>query len=80
MGSDMQGQVGESCRHVDLSDLVPIAYCTFDRDGVVLEINLAAASMLGKERFRPAVWRFIDNRRDREFVAAQALKVLLPVV
>ena len=66
MGSDMQGQVGESCRYVDLYDIVPIPYCTFDRDGVVLEINLAAASMLGKERSRiigkplPAVVRLGD--------------------
>ncbi len=48
---EAQGQLQESRnRHVDLYDFAPIAYCTLDRDGVVLDINLMGASMLGKER------------------------------
>ena len=48
---EAQGQLEESsCRYLDLYDFAPIAYCTFDRAGVVLEINLTGAAMLGKER------------------------------
>ncbi|HEX7837378.1 MAG TPA: ATP-binding protein [Kofleriaceae bacterium] len=48
---ESQGQVEESrSRYADLYDFAPIAYCTFDRNAVVLEINLTGASMLGRER------------------------------
>jgi PAS domain S-box-containing protein len=50
---EAQGQLEESrSRYVDLYDFAPIAYCTFDRAGIVLEINLTGASMLGNERSR----------------------------
>ena len=50
---EAEGQVEESRgQYVDLYDFAPIAYCTLDRDGVVLKINLTGASMLGKERSR----------------------------
>jgi PAS domain S-box-containing protein len=50
---EAQGQLEESrSRYVDLYDFAPITYVTFDRNGVVLEINLTGASMLGKERLR----------------------------
>jgi PAS domain S-box-containing protein len=50
---EAQGLLEESrSRYLELYDLAPVAYCTLDRDGVVLEINLAGASMLGKERAR----------------------------
>jgi PAS domain S-box-containing protein len=39
-------------RYVDLYDFAPVAYCTFDREGVVLEINLTGAALLGHERAR----------------------------
>jgi PAS domain S-box-containing protein len=49
--SEAQGELEESRgRYVDLYDFAPMAYCTFDRDGVVLEVNLTGATMLGKER------------------------------
>ena len=50
---EAQGELEESrSRYVDLYDFAPIAYCTFDREGVVLEINLTGAVMLAKERAR----------------------------
>ena len=39
-------------RYQDLYDFAPIAYCTFDNRGVVLEINLTGASLLGHDRSR----------------------------
>jgi PAS domain S-box-containing protein len=50
---EAQSQLEESRgRYVDLYDFAPIAYCTFDRDGVVLEINLTGAALLGEDRAR----------------------------
>jgi PAS domain S-box-containing protein len=50
---EAEGQIEESRgQYVDLYDFAPIAYCTLDRDGVVLRINLTGASMLGKDRSR----------------------------
>lgn len=37
-------------RYADLYDLAPVAYFTFDPNGVILEANLAGAAMLGRER------------------------------
>jgi signal transduction histidine kinase/PAS domain-containing protein len=37
-------------RYADLYDFAPIPYCTFDRSGIILDINLTGASVLGKER------------------------------
>ena len=37
-------------RYADLYDFAPVAYCTLDRAGVVLEINLAAAALIGADR------------------------------
>ncbi|HEX8113971.1 MAG TPA: CheR family methyltransferase [Kofleriaceae bacterium] len=50
---EAQSQLEESRgRYVDLYDFAPVAYCTFDRDGVVLEINLTGAALLGEDRVR----------------------------
>lgn len=48
---EAQGQLEESRnRYIDLYDFAPIAYCTFDREAVVREINLAGAALLGQDR------------------------------
>ena len=39
-------------RYVDLFDLAPIAYVSFNRVGRIEEINLAAAQLLGRSRAR----------------------------
>ena len=46
-------QLEESrARYSDLYDFAPVAYCTFDPAGRVLEINLTGAAMLGTPRSR----------------------------
>ena len=37
-------------RYFDLYDLAPVAYCTVDEHGLILEANIAAASLLGVAR------------------------------
>src|SRR5436853_3492794 len=39
-------------RYADLYDFAPIAYITFDGEGVVREINLTGATLLNRERGR----------------------------
>ena len=46
-------QLEESrARYSDLYDFAPVAYCTFDSAGLVQEINLTGAAMLGTQRSR----------------------------
>jgi PAS domain S-box-containing protein len=46
-------QLEESrARYSDLYDFAPVAYCTFDSTGRILEINLTGAAMLGTQRSR----------------------------
>ncbi|WDT72875.1 MAG: PAS domain-containing protein [Candidatus Manganitrophus sp.] len=37
-------------RYADLYDSAPIGYCTLDQNGLVMEINLKGAELLGIER------------------------------
>ena len=37
-------------RYVDLYDFAPVGYLTFEQDGLVKEVNLTAADLLGYER------------------------------
>jgi PAS domain S-box-containing protein len=48
---DSQRQLQESRgRYADLYDFAPVPFCTLDRGGIVLEINLTGAALLGAER------------------------------
>jgi signal transduction histidine kinase/PAS domain-containing protein len=38
------------CRYADLYELAPVPFCTLDRRGIVLELNLCGAALLGSER------------------------------
>ena len=49
-------------RYLDLYDLAPIGYCTVNEEGLLLEINLTAAGLLGVPRETPLnepITRFI---------------------
>jgi PAS domain S-box-containing protein len=39
-------------RYADLYDSAPISYLTIDRDGLILEVNLTGAGLLGEDRRR----------------------------
>ncbi len=52
-------------RYVDLYDFAPIAYFTLTRDGMISELNLTAADLLGVVRSK------LTNRRFAQFVAAE---------
>src|SRR4051812_5756895 len=48
---EMQHLLEESrARYADLYDFAPIAYCTLDRSGRIVEINLAGAKLLERDR------------------------------
>ena len=38
-------------KYYELYDFAPVPYVTFDKEGIIIEINLAAAALLGVERF-----------------------------
>jgi PAS domain S-box-containing protein len=46
-----QIELEDSCRkYTDLYDFAPVGYFTFDRNGLILEVNLTGASLLGLEK------------------------------
>jgi len=48
---EMQQLLEESrSRYADLYDFAPVGYCTIDKQGRIVELNLAAAALLGRER------------------------------
>ena len=48
-------------RYADLYDFAPVGYLTLDESGVVLEINLTGAGMLGKERINIVGKPFVNS-------------------
>lgn len=53
---------GSRKKYFDLYDLAPIGYVTLDRNGLIREINLTGAELLGTERRR------LNRRRFARFV------------
>jgi len=52
-------------RYYDLYDFAPIGYFTFDQKGLILEVNLAGADLLGVER------RYLMKMASSRFVAPE---------
>ncbi len=51
-------------RYFDLYDLAPVGYCTISEDGLILEANLTAATLLGNTRnalIKQPISRFIQK-------------------
>ena len=57
-------------KYTDLYDFAPIGYLAIDEQGLILEVNLAAASMLEVERSRSI------QRRWQSFVAPASRSIL----
>ncbi|MFN2354497.1 MAG: nitrogen regulation protein NR(II) [Desulfopila sp.] len=59
---------GSQARYFDLYDMAPVGYCTVSKEGLIQEVNLKAATMLGLTRMRlvgqPISPRFI-HKEDR---------------
>jgi PAS domain S-box-containing protein len=53
-------------RYAELYDYAPVGHVTLDRTGAIEELNVAAATMLGKDR------RFVRGRRLRTLLARQS--------
>jgi len=59
-------------RYADLYDFAPIGYLTFDRKGHIVDLNLAAAHMLGADRTRLTgahFSRYLPNHESQPFYA-----------
>ena len=57
-------------RYVALYDLAPVAYCTVDSNGVILQANLTAASLLGVSRetlLQQSLSAFVVNEDEDNF-------------
>jgi diguanylate cyclase (GGDEF)-like protein/PAS domain S-box-containing protein len=66
-----RAEVEETYRqYTDLYDFAPVGYCTLGRDGTILEVNLAGATLLGVDRNK------LIQRRLGLFVADQSRPVL----
>ncbi len=64
-------------RYFELYDLAPVAYCTLSGKGLILEANLAAATMLGVSRKalvnRPFSGHILEEDQDRYYLHRKVL-------
>ncbi|MDO9596952.1 MAG: helix-turn-helix domain-containing protein [Azoarcus sp.] len=51
-------------RYADIYDFAPVPYLTLDAQGVILQLNLAAAILLGIKRSQKGRYRFADAVKD----------------
>jgi len=58
-------------KYTDLYDFAPVGYFSMDEQGLILEVNLTGAALLGVERSR------LINRRLQRFVASMSRPVFL---
>jgi PAS domain S-box-containing protein len=58
-------------KYTDLYDFAPVGYFSVDRQGLILEVNLTGAALLGVERYR------LVNRRLPRFVAPTSRPIFL---
>ncbi|SPF39233.1 putative Histidine kinase [Syntrophobacter sp. SbD1] len=75
---NLQVQLEEShARYVDLYDFAPVGYITFDKDGLILQANMTAATQLGIERgylINKPIWLYAPGA-DRDVIHAHFKKV-----
>ncbi len=75
---NLQVQLEESrTRYVDLYDFAPVGYITLDKDGLILEANITAATQLGIERghlINKPIWLYAPGA-DRDVIHAHFKKV-----
>ncbi len=64
---EIETQLG---RYTDLYDFAPVGYYSVDEQGLILEVNLTGAALLGVERSR------LLKRRLLSFVTPKSLKIL----
>jgi PAS domain S-box-containing protein len=58
-------------KYTDLYDFAPVGYFSLDEQGLILEVNLTGAALLGVERSR------LINRRLQRFVASMSRPIFL---
>jgi PAS domain S-box-containing protein len=58
-------------KYTDLYDFAPVGYFSIDEQGLILEVNLTGAALLGAERSR------LINRRLQRFVASMSRPIFL---
>jgi PAS domain S-box-containing protein len=56
-------------RYADLYDFAPVAFVTLDQNGVIRELNLGAATLLGSERIRAEGLPFVGFTEDKRVFA-----------